>query len=127
PLTRRVGQATRTSDSESHTFGTRTIKSYLSPPGTRAWGGSRWISINGKPFVFRGGGMMDQDMFLRFSKERLGHEIQLIKQMGLNGFRLEGDDQPDVFYQEMDKAGLLVYGGWRGRHHLDSPHSWSPQ
>src|SRR3954447_11971778 len=113
------------SDSAAHTFGIRTVKSYLSPPGSRAYAGSRWISINGKPFVFRGGGMMDQDMFLRFSKERLGHEIQLIKAMGLNGMRLEGDDQPDIFYDEMDKAGLLVYGGWLCCNYWEDPNSWT--
>ena len=51
-------------------------------------------------------------MFLRYSKTRLDHEVSLIKAMGLNGLRLEGDDQPDSFYDEMDKQGLLVYGGY---------------
>jgi exo-1,4-beta-D-glucosaminidase len=83
------------SDSDSETFGIRTIETYLSAPGTHAYDGSRWFAINGKPFVFRGGGMMDQDMFLRYSHDRLAQQIQLIKSMGLNGMRLEGDDQPD--------------------------------
>ncbi len=69
--------------------------------------------------------MMDQDMFLRYSKTRLAHEIQLIKAMGLNGLRLEGDDQPDDFYDEMDKAGLLVYGGFLCCDFWEDPSSWS--
>ena len=113
------------SDSSSRTFGIRTVTTWLSAPGTRAYAGSRWFAINGKPFVFRGGGMMDQDMFLRYSKERLSHEIALIKTMGLNGLRLEGDDQPDSFYDEMDKAGLLVYGGYLCCNFWEDPGNWS--
>ena len=120
-----VSQAGVSSDSKASTFGIRTVKTWLSAPGTKAWGGSRWFSVNGKPFVFRGGGMMDQDMFLRYSKERLGHEISLIKTMGLNGLRLEGDDQPDSFYDEMDKAGLIVYGGYLCCNYWESPNSWT--
>jgi len=121
----KAGQGATTSDSVSRTFGIRTIKSYLSPKGTKAWGGSRWFAINGKPFVFRGGGMMDSDMFLRYSKTRLDHEVSIIKAMGLNGLRLEGDDQPDSFYDEMDKQGLLVYGGFLCCNYWESPNSWT--
>jgi len=113
------------SDSDSSTFGIRTIKTYLSDPGSYAYNGSRWFEINGKPFVFRGGGMMDQDMFLRYSHERLAQQIQLIKSMGLNGMRLEGDDQPDDFYEQMDKAGLLVYGGFLCCDFWEDADSWS--
>ncbi len=113
------------SDSSTRTFGIRTVTTWLSAPGTKAYAGSRWFAVNGKPFVFRGGGMMDQDMFLRYSKERLSHEIALIKAMGLNGLRLEGDDQPDSFYDEMDKAGLLVYGGYLCCNFWEDPGSWS--
>src|SRR4051794_27546380 len=124
-FTMKTSQGSATSDSSSRTFGIRTIKTWLSAKGTKAYNGSRWFSINGKPFVFRGGGMMDSDMFLRYSKERLGHEIQLIKSMGLNGLRLEGDDQPDDFYDEMDRAGLLVYGGWLCCNYWEEPNSWT--
>ncbi|WP_053225655.1 glycoside hydrolase family 2 protein [Solirubrobacter soli] len=113
------------SDTASRTFGIRTIKTWLSAKGTKAYNGSRWFSINGKPFVFRGGGMMDSDMFLRYSKTRLDHEVSLIKAMGLNGLRLEGDDQPDSFYDEMDKQGLLVYGGFLCCNYWESPNSWT--
>jgi exo-1,4-beta-D-glucosaminidase len=120
-----ASQSGAASDSASKAFGIRTVKTWLSAPGRSAYAGSRWFSVNGKPFVFRGGGMMDQDMFLRYSKERLGHEIGLIKAMGLNGLRLEGDDQPDSFYDEMDKAGLLVYGGWLCCNYWESPTDWT--
>ena len=68
--------------------------------------------------------MMDQDMFLRYSSARLDHQIQLIKSMGLNGLRLEGDVQPDQFYTAMDKAGLLVYGGFLCCNHWEDGASW---
>ena len=113
------------SDSDAEAFGIRTIESGLTSPGTRAYNGSRWLAINGKPFVFRGGGMMDQDMFLRYSDDQLAHQIQLIKAMGLNGMRLEGDVQPDEFYEEMDKAGLLVYGGFLCCDYWEEADSWS--
>ncbi|WP_081686186.1 glycoside hydrolase family 2 protein [Candidatus Solirubrobacter pratensis] len=124
-LSIKASQSGATSDVVSKTFGIRTVKTWLSAPGTRAYNGSRWFSVNGKPFVFRGGGMMDQDMFLRYSKERLSNEIALIKAMGLNGLRLEGDDQPDSFYDEMDKAGLLVYGGYLCCNFWEEGSSWT--
>ena len=64
-------------------------------------------------------------MFLRYSKTRLDHEVSLIKAMGLNGLRLEGDDQPDSFYDEMDKQGLLVYGGFLCCNYWEEPGSWT--
>ena len=124
-FTMKTSQGGTTSDTSSRTFGIRTIKTWLSAKGTKAYNGSRWFSINGKPFVFRGGGMMDSDMFLRYSKTRLDHEVSLIKAMGLNGLRLEGDDQPDSFYDEMDKQGLLVYGGFLCCNYWESPTSWT--
>jgi exo-1,4-beta-D-glucosaminidase len=125
-LSMRVSQHGRSaSDSDAETFGIRTVESRLSAPGTSAYNGSRWIEINGKPFVFRGGGMMDQDMFLRYSHERLDNQIRLIKQMGLNGMRLEGDDQPDDFYQRMDEEGLLVYGGFLCCDYWEAADDWT--
>ncbi|MEV4760002.1 beta-mannosidase [Micromonospora sp. NPDC049559] len=113
------------SDSDTTTFGIRTIDTWLSSPGSQAYDGSRWFAINGKPFVFRGGGMMDQDMFLRYSHEGVAHQIQLIKAMGLNGLRLEGDVQPDDFYEQMDRAGLLIYGGFLCCNFWEDPAQWS--
>src|SRR3954453_19691928 len=124
-FTMKTSQGGITSDSASRTVGIRTITTWLSAKGTRAYNGSRWFAINGKPFVFRGGGMMDSDMFLRYSKTRLDHEVSLIKKMGLNGLRLEGDDQPDSFYDEMDKQGLLVYGGFLCCNYWEEPSSWT--
>ncbi len=124
-FTMKTSQGATTSDTATRTFGIRTVTTWLSAKGTKAYNGSRWFAINGKPFVFRGGGMMDSDMFLRYSKTRLDHEVSLIKAMGLNGLRLEGDDQPDSFYDEMDKQGLLVYGGYLCCNYWEDPSSWT--
>ena len=124
-FTMKTSQGGATSDTATRTFGIRTVTTWLSAKGTKAYNGSRWFAINGKPFVFRGGGMMDSDMFLRYSKTRLDHEVSLIKAMGLNGLRLEGDDQPDSFYDEMDKQGLLVYGGFLCCNYWEDPSSWT--
>ncbi|MEV4623916.1 glycoside hydrolase family 2 protein [Asanoa sp. NPDC049573] len=115
----------RVSDSATKTFGIRTIDTWLSAPGSQAYDGSRWFAVNGKPFVFRGGGMMDQDMFLRYSSDNVAHQIQLIKSMGLNGLRLEGDDQPDDFYEQMDRAGLLIYGGFLCCNYWEEAERWT--
>src|SRR3954466_6693669 len=50
-FTMKTSQTGVTSDSASRTFGIRTIKTFLSAKGTKAYNGSRWFSINGKPFV----------------------------------------------------------------------------
>ena len=49
PWSARAQHGRSDSDSDSETFGIRRVDSYLSPPGTAAYNGSRWIAINGKP------------------------------------------------------------------------------
>ncbi|HEV7175518.1 MAG TPA: hypothetical protein VGN29_08495, partial [Solirubrobacteraceae bacterium] len=39
--------------------------------------------------------------------------ISLIKNLGLNGIRTEGKQLPDDFYEQMDRAGILVDGGFQ--------------
>ena len=124
-LSMNVSLNKKVSDSDTKTFGIRTIDTWLSSRGSQAYDGSRWFAINGKPFVFRGGGMMDQDMFLRYSHENVATQIQLIKSMGLNGLRLEGDDQPDDFYEQMDRAGLLIYGGFLCCNYWEEASRWT--
>ncbi len=125
-LSARVSQNAATSDTSSETFGIRTISTWLSTPGLRAYAGSRWFAINGKPFVFRGGGFQETDLLLRYSHARMAHVIALMKSLGVNGVRLEGHQMPDDFYQQMDEAGLIVYGGFQccDKWQLGSPSNW---
>ncbi len=96
----------------SETFGIRTITSSLVGPSPLAPEGVRNFSVNGRPFVFRGGGW-SENLFLDYSAQDTANQIALIKSMGLNGVRLEGHDMPENFYEQMDQAGILVYAGFQ--------------
>jgi exo-1,4-beta-D-glucosaminidase len=64
------------------------------------------------PFVVRAGGW-SEDLFLRYSAADTANQIALIKNLGLNGIRTEGKQMPDDFYERMDRAGILVDGGYQ--------------
>ena len=64
------------------------------------------------PFVFRAGGW-SEDLFLRYSSSDTANQISLIKNLGLNGIRTEGKQMPDDFYEQMDRAGILIDGGFQ--------------
>lgn len=106
-----VSQDGKVSTTSSDTFGIRTVTTRLAGGSPQQPAGARIFAVNGKEFVFRGGGYAP-DLFLRYSKSDVAHQIQLIKNMGLTGVRLEGHDMPQDFYEQMDRAGLLVLGGF---------------
>lgn len=99
-------------DSESETFGIRTITTRLVGPAPIAPHGSRQFLVNGVPFMFRGGGW-SEELFLRYSSSDTANQIALIKNLGVNGIRTEGKQMPDDFYEQMDRAGILVDGGFQ--------------
>ncbi len=99
-------------DSESETFGIRTITTRLVGPSPIAPQGSRQFLVNGVPFVFRAGGW-SEDLFLRYSAADTANQIALIRNLGLNGIRTEGKQMPDDFYEQLDRAGILVDGGFQ--------------
>lgn len=106
-----VSQRGRVSTTSTDTFGIRTVTSRLVGASPQAPDGARIFAVNGKDFVFRGGGYMP-DMFLRYSKTEVARQIALIKSMGLNGIRVEGHDMPQDFYDQFDRAGLMILGGF---------------
>jgi exo-1,4-beta-D-glucosaminidase len=106
-----VSQHGRVSTTSSDTFGIRTVTSRLVGASPQAPDGARVFAVNGKEFVFRGGGYMP-DMFLRYSKTETARQITLIKSMGLGGIRIEGHDMPRDFYEQFDRAGLMILGGF---------------
>ncbi|GLY63592.1 glycoside hydrolase family 2 protein [Amycolatopsis taiwanensis] len=110
-LTTTVSQHGEVSTTSRETFGIRTVSTRLVGKSLQAPDGARIFAVNGKEFVFRGGGYAP-DLFLRYSQADVAHQITLIKSLGLTGIRLEGHDMPDDFYQQMDRAGLLVLGGF---------------
>ena len=115
-------------DTESETFGIRTITTRLVGPAPIAPQGSRQFLVNGVPFVFRAGGW-SENLFLRYSAANIASQITMIKNLGLNGIRTEGKQMPDDFYEQLDRAGILVDGGfqccdaWQLQDsHLNTPH-----
>ncbi|GLY40300.1 beta-mannosidase [Amycolatopsis sp. NBRC 101858] len=110
-LSTAVSQDGVLSTSSKGTFGIRTVTSRLVGKSAPLPEGARQFTINGKDFVFRGGGFAP-DLFLRYDSADTAHQIALIKNMGLSGVRLEGHDMPQDFYDQADRAGLLVIGGF---------------
>ncbi|WP_329046302.1 beta-mannosidase [Amycolatopsis sp. NBC_01488] len=110
-LSTAVSQDGVLSTSSKSTFGIRAVTSRLVGKSAPLPDGARQFTINGKDFVFRGGGFAP-DLFLRYDSADTAHQIALIKNMGLSGVRLEGHDMPQDFYDQADRAGLLVIGGF---------------
>jgi exo-1,4-beta-D-glucosaminidase len=100
------------SDRTGETFGIRTITTRLIGASPIAPSGSRQFLVNGRPFVFRGGGW-SENLFLHYSAADTAKQIGLIKNLGLNGIRTEGKQMPDDFYEQLDRAGILVDAGYQ--------------
>ena len=111
-LSMAVSQPGSDPDSESETFGIRTITTRLIGAAPIAPDGSRQFVVNGRPFVFRAGGW-SEDLFLRYSSADAANQAAIIRNLGLNGIRTEGKQMPDDFYEQMDRAGILVDGGFQ--------------
>src|SRR5579863_8829421 len=114
----RMSVATRgvVPDTESESFGIRTITTRLvgATPGALSIAphGSRQFLVNGVPFVFRGGGW-SENLFLHYSASDTARQIEMIKNLGLNGIRTEGKQMPQNFYEQMDRAGILIDAGFQ--------------
>jgi hypothetical protein len=112
-LAENVSQHHAVSDTApTETFGIRTVQSMLTPPSDLWPDGVREFMVNGKPFVWRTGGW-GEDEFLRYSSKDAANQIQLIKSLGLQGVRTEGKEMPEDFYEQMDKAGMIIDGGFQ--------------
>ena len=107
-----VSQSGQQPDSGSETFAIRTITTRLVGRSPIAPRGSRQFLVNGRPFIFRGGGW-SEDLFLRYSSADTATQIAMIKNLGLNGIRTEGKQMPENFYEQMDRAGILIDAGYQ--------------
>jgi exo-1,4-beta-D-glucosaminidase len=94
------------------TFGIRLVTTSLTAPSAMAPQGVRVFQVNGRPFVFRAGGFTE-DLFLHYSAPDLANQLALIRGLGLNGIRTEGKEVPGDFYEQMDRAGVLVDAGFQ--------------
>jgi exo-1,4-beta-D-glucosaminidase len=93
------------SDATSVTFGIREVTSEMTEKGHRLF------KVNGRKVLIRGAAWAD-DMFLRWSSERLDADLAYVRDMGLNTIRLEGHLDRDEFFEKTDKLGILVMPGW---------------
>jgi exo-1,4-beta-D-glucosaminidase len=99
-------------ETQTQTFGIRTVTTSLIGASTMTPSGVRVFAINGRRFIFRGGGW-SENLFLHYSAVDTARQILLLKSMGVNGIRTEGHQMPADFYQQMDQAGLMVDGGYQ--------------
>jgi exo-1,4-beta-D-glucosaminidase len=97
--------AGKESDRQTARFGIREITSQLDNQNRIVF------KVNGRNILIRGGGWAS-DMFLRFMPERMRTEFQYVKDMNLNAIRLEGQLQPDYFFDLADEYGILIMAGW---------------
>ena len=95
----------RVSDREGARFGIREITSELDNQNHRVF------IVNGRKVLIRGGGWAS-DIFLRSMPERMKTEFQYVKDLNLNTLRLEGQLQPDSFFDLADEQGILIMAGW---------------
>jgi len=95
----------KVSDRQSARFGIREVTSEVDAQNHLVF------KVNGRNVLIRGGGWAS-DMFLRFVPERIRAEFQYVKDMNLNAIRLEGQLQPDYFFDLADESGILIMAGW---------------
>ncbi len=93
------------SDRQDTRFGIREITSELDSQNHRIF------KVNGRDVLIRGGGW-SSDILLRSLPERLKSEFEYVKDMNLNTIRLEGQLQPDSFFDLADQYGILIMAGW---------------
>ena len=93
-------------------FGIRSVSTYLTRPSVLAPEGVRVFEVNGVPFDFRAGGW-SENLFLHYSASDLANQIAILKSMGINGIRTEGKEMPQNFYDQMDRAGILIDAGFQ--------------
>jgi exo-1,4-beta-D-glucosaminidase len=118
-LSTSVAQQGKNGPSTSETFGIRTVTTSLVGKSAEAPDGVRAYQINGRPLLIRGGGFAE-DLFLRYSAGDIARQIALLKNLGINTIRLEGHQFPADFYQQMDRAGILIDAG------LQCCDAWQP-
>ena len=126
-LTVTLSQGTLPAETQAETFGIRNIDTCVTvdasclPAGGNlpaagtspiAPNGARVFKVNGQPFIFRGGGFAE-NLFLHYSAKDTANQIQLMRSMGVNAIRTEGKQLPDDFYEEMDRAGIMIDGGFQ--------------
>ena len=96
------------------TDGKDAVRSYfaLRTIGVTNVNGKDYIALNGKPYFFHG--LLDQGYFsdgiyLPASPEGFRFDIRTMKSLGFNTLRKHIKIEPDIFYYECDKQGMIVF------------------
>lgn len=101
-----VSVAGQVSDHESLRFGVREVEDYFNAEGHRGY------RVNGKDFLLRGGGWVD-DLMLADTEARIEAQMDYVKHLGLNTVRLEGFwGSSRHLYNVADEKGILLMPGW---------------
>ncbi len=94
--------------------GKDSIRSYfaLRTVGTVRINGKNYIALNEKPYFFHG--LLDQGYFsdgiyLPASPEGFRFDIRTAKKLGFNMLRKHIKIEPEIFYYECDKQGMIVF------------------
>lgn len=94
------------SDKSETKFGIREVSDYINEQGHRGY------KLNGKKILALGGGWVD-DIFFNEDYNNLKHQIEYVKQMGLNTIRLEGIwGETSRLFDLCDENGILIMAGW---------------
>ncbi|GGW12843.1 beta-mannosidase [Streptomyces capoamus] len=93
------------SDTAHETFGIRDVQAPLNADGARQY------RVNGRPLLVKGAGW-SPDAFLRWDPAYTEDRLRYALDLGLNTLRLEGHLEPDEFFEQADRLGLLVLPGW---------------
>ncbi len=87
-------------------FGLRSVTSEVDSLGHRQF------YVNGKKILFKAAGWTDE-YFMEDTPERTLRQLQLVKNMGLNGIRFENVwGMEDTVYDLCDQMGILNLVGW---------------
>ncbi len=111
-LTTKVKDGAVVSGAPVDSFAIRKVTTSLTAGSALAPSGVRRFAVNGVPFLVRGAGWA-QNLFLHYSSQNTANQIALVKSIGLNVIRTEGQVMPDNFYQQMDRAGIMINAGFQ--------------
>jgi len=96
------------------TDGTDTVRSYfaLRTVGMQTVNGKPRLCLNGHPYFFHG--LLDQGyysdgIYLPATPDGYRFDIQKMKDLGFNTLRKHIKIEPDVFYYECDRLGMIVF------------------
>ena len=96
-------------------FALRTIES-------KVIAGKPYLCLNGKPYFFHG--LLDQGyysdgIYTPATPEGYRYDISKMKELGFNMLRKHIKIEPDVFYYECDKQGMVVFQDMMNSGHYD--------